>query len=119
MSAESMEVSGDALQVVLAGWLVQREGWTPAQAVQEHGVDPLLAACEREGVVSLVYARLSAMEPSHPASPELMQALAARARQCAARSLLCVSEARKVQRALAAASIPAIWLKGIALGQWL
>ena len=110
---------GEALHAVLAGWLVRREGCAPEEAVSRYGMDAVLEACEREGVVSLVYARLSAVEPSHPASPELMQALSARARLCAARSLLCLSEARKIQRALDAARIPSIWLKGIALGQWL
>lgn len=119
MSRESMVVSDDALHAVLAGWLVRREGCTPAQAVQDCGVDALLAACEREGVVSLVYARLSEATATFPVPPDLMQPLAARARACAARSLLCVSEARRIQQALDTAGIPAIWLKGIALGHWL
>lgn len=108
-----------ALHAVLAGWLVGREGCTPEQAIASHGVDAVLAACEREGVASLVHARLSGMGALHPVPPALLQALAARARLCAARSLLCMSEARKIQQALDAAGIPAIWLKGIALGQWL
>ena len=108
-----------ALHAVLVGWLVGREGCTPGQAIAIHGVDAVLVACEREGVVSLVHARLSATEALHPVPPDLLQPLAARARLCAARSLLCMSEARKIQQALDAAGIPAIWLKGIALGQWL
>ena len=115
----SHDTNEAALHAVLAGWLVGREGWTPAKAVEEHGVDALLAACEREGVVSLVHARLSEMDALHRVPVELMQPLAAHARLCAARSLLCVSEARKIHRALGDAGIPAIWLKGIALGQWL
>ena len=109
---------GEALHAVLAGWLVRREGCTPEQAIARHGVDNVLAACEREGVVSLVHARLSTMD-AHPVPVELMQPLAARARLCAARSLLCVAEARRIQQALDAARIPALWLKGIALAQWL
>jgi len=42
-----------------------------------------------------------------------------RARKTAARSRLCMWEARKIQQAPDAAGIPARWLKGIALGQWL
>ena len=108
-----------ALHAVLAGWLVGRDDCTPEQAIARHGVEVVLAACEREGVVSLVHARLSDMDGLQPVPVELLQPLAARARLCAARSLLCMSEARKIQQALDAAGIPALWLKGIALGQWL
>ena len=107
------------LHAVLAGWLAHREGCSPAEVVQRHGTDAVLAACEREGVVSLLHARLAEIAVSQPVPADLLQALAARARMCAARSLLCVSEARRIQQALDAAGIPAIWLKGIALGQWL
>lgn len=111
--------STDALRALLAGWLVGSQGCTPADAVDAHGVDAILAACEREGVVSLVHARLVEMAASHPVPDELTRGLLARARTSAARSLLCVSEARRVQRALNDASIPAIWLKGVALADWL
>lgn len=119
MSVDPHPVGAAALHAVLAGWLVPREGCSPADAVADHGVEALLAACEREGVVSLVHAHLSAMDARQPVPRELMQPLAAGARRCAARSLLCVSEARRIQQALTAAGIPALWLKGIALGQWL
>jgi len=119
MKGESVHGTREDLHSVLAGWLVQREGPTPADVVARYGMEAVLDACEREGVVSVVYARLSDVDSSDLASPEFMQALATRARLCAARSLLCVSEARKIQVALAGAGVPAIWLKGIALGQWL
>jgi len=45
-----------ALHAVLAGWLVRHAGYPPAQAVEEHGVEALLSACGREGVVSLGHA---------------------------------------------------------------
>lgn len=119
MSGNGTHASVDALRTVLAGWLVQREGCTPGEAVARHGWKAVLDACEREGVVSLVHARLCERAAIDPVPAELLQALAARARLCAARSLLCMSEARKIQQALAAAGIPALWLKGMALGQWL
>lgn len=120
MTRDPATWGGDDLHAVLAGWLVAREGCcSPSEAAETHGVDAVLAACEREGVISLVHARLSAMPATQEIPRELMQALATRARMCAARSLLCVSEARRVQQALDASGIPSIWLKGIALGQWL
>lgn len=119
MTGDGSKPGDDNLHAVLADWLVQREGCTPAEAVAHHGVNAVLAACEHEGVVSLVHARLSEMAATDPVPPALLQALATRARLCAARSLLCVSEAGKIEQALDAAGIPAIWLKGIALGHWL
>ena len=109
----------DALHAVLASVLLRREASALADVVARHGVDAVLAACEREGVVSLVHARLSESAALHPAAAELMQPLALRARQCAARSMLCMAETRRIQQALADTEIPALWLKGIALGQWL
>ena len=50
---------------------------------------------------------------------ELLEPLSTRARLCAARSLLCQAEARRIQQALSAAGIGGLWLKGIALGHWL
>ena len=119
MSGPPVPEPAITLRRLLAAWLVGRMDDTPAVAVSRHGVDAVLSACEREGVVSLVHARLSEMDALHPVPVELMQPLASRARLCAARSLLCVSQARKIQQALANAGIPALWLKGIALGQWL
>ena len=119
MNAKAATPGEAELHAVLAAWLVRAVAPTPAEAVARHGVDAVLAACEREGVVSLVHARLSALDALQPVPVELMQPLTARARLCAARSLLCLSEARRVQRALHEAGIPALWLKGIALGQWL
>lgn len=116
---EAKSAGSEPLHQVLADWLVGQGDCPAADVVARHGVDAVLAACEREGVVSLVHARMSEMGARHPVPAELLQPLAARARQCAARSLLCVSEARKIQHALDAAGIPALWLKGIALGQWL
>lgn len=84
-----------------------------------HGSDALADACEAEGVVSQAHARLSEWAGPTAAPPAAAQSLAERARRCAVRSLLCRSEAERIQRALDAAGIPAIWLKGVALGQWL
>jgi len=119
MKSEAVAASNDALHAVLAAWLVRRDDCTPSDAVSLHGVQAIAAACEREGVVSLVHARLSESSVAPTVPHELLQALAARARMCAARSLLCVSEARRIQRVLDDSRIPAIWLKGIALGHWL
>lgn len=120
MTRDPATSGGNDLHAVLAGWLVAREGCcSPSEAVATHGADAVLAACEHEGVVSLVHARLSAMPATQEVPRDLMQALATRARMCAARSLLCVSEARRIQQALDVAQIPALWLKGIALGHWL
>ena len=117
---EAKSAGSEALHQVLADWLVGRGDCSAADAVARHGVDAVLAACEREGVVSLVHARLTSPEAAaNPAPIELLQPLAARARLCAARSLLCQAEARRIQQALSAAGIPALWLKGIALGHWL
>ncbi len=119
MTAEAATTGEAELHAILAAWLVRAFAVTPAQAVARHGVDAVPAACEREGVVSLVHARLSEIDALHPVPLELMERLTARARLCAARSLLCLSEARRIQRALHEAGIPTLWLKGIALGQWL
>jgi len=119
MTLDTTATRPDVLHALLAGWLVRRGDEAPSQAVADHGVDALLAACEREGVVSLVHARLSEAAALPHVPLELLEPLAARARHCAARSLLCVSEARRIQKALDAAGLPALWLKGIALGQWL
>ena len=119
MTCAAATAGGGELHALLAAWLVRREAATPADAVALYGVDAVLSACEREGVVSLMHARLSDIDALHPVPVGLMQPLAARARLCAARSLVCVSEARKIQRALDGVGIPTLWLKGIALGQWL
>ena len=111
--------SDDALHQVLADWLVGRGSCSAADALARHGVEAVLAACEREGVVSLVHALLSEGAVHTPVPSELLESLALRARQCAARSLLCQAEARRIQQALTAAGIPAVWLKGITLGHWL
>ena len=119
MKGESDARQAQGVRALLAAWLATSTGPAPAVAVEEYGADAILAACEREGVVSLIHSRLAAMAVTQSVPPDLLQPLAARARQSAARSLLCVSEARKIQQALDTAGIPAIWLKGIALGQWL
>ena len=111
--------SREPLHQVLADWLVGRDGCTAADAIARHGVKAVLAACEREGVVSLVHARLSGDEAASLVPAEMLEPLSTRARLCAARSLLCQAEARRIQQTLSAAGITAIWLKGIALGHWL
>lgn len=111
--------SDAALHQVLADWLVGRGSCSAADAVARHGVEAVLAACEHEGVVSLVHARLSEGAVGTPVPAGLLEPLALRARQCAARSLLCQAEARRIQQALSAAGIGGLWLKGIALGHWL
>lgn len=119
MRGEVVDARQDALRTVLANWLVQRKACLPADAVLHHGLDNVLTACEQEGIVSLAHARLQELAASQPVPHELTQAIAARARLCAGRSLLCVSETRRIQQVLAEAGIPAIWLKGIAVAQWL
>ena len=108
-----------ALREVLAGWLVAREGCTPVEAVAMHGEAAIVSACEREGVLSLIHARLSDPDFPHPVPQGLRQALEALARLLAARSLVCAFETRRIQHALTEANIDGIWLKGIALGRWL
>ena len=107
------------LRSVLARWLVGRDAPTPAEAVYRHGVQAIVAACEHEGVVSLLHERLAAWPRRDEVPAEMRHALAAGARANAMRGMLCLSEARRVQQALADAGIPCLWLKGIALGQWL
>ena len=111
--------SEDALHRVLADWLVGRGECSAADAVARHGAEAVLAACEHEGVVSLVHTRLSEGVAGTPVPSGLLEPLALRARRCAARSLLCQAEARRIQQALSAAGIGGLWLKGIALGHWL
>ena len=111
--------SDDALHRVLSDWLVGRGECSAADAVARHGVESVLAACEYEGVVSLVHARLSEGAAGTPVPSGLFEPLALRARRCAARSLLCQAQARRIQQALSAAGIGGLWLKGIALGHWL
>jgi hypothetical protein len=76
----------------------------------------MLVLARAEGVVGALHQALSTGDAN---DARLAQALLEEARVAAARNLLCVAEARRVQQALDAAGIPAIWLKGIALGQWL
>lgn len=84
-------------------------------------LDPseLLAIAEREGVVSLLAERLHALSRSHSELGDLDSAFAQAARRVAGRNLLCQAECRSISAALHAASIPAIWMKGAALSQWL
>jgi len=78
--------------------------------------DRILALAKDEGVVSALHHALARGGDTGSALP---LALVDAARGAAARNMLCVAEARRIQLALDAAGIPAIWLKGIALGQWL
>lgn len=82
------------------------------------GSPSVLDTVVREGVVSLVWSRLAAGNPGLGAEPG-WQDTAMQARLAAARSLQCQAQARAVQQALDAAGIPCLWLKGLALGQWL
>jgi hypothetical protein len=107
------------VRAVVARLLVELDADALARAVAHHGTEAIVAACEHEGVVSLVHARLADLGAAEQPLQPLQHALASRARLCAGRSMLCVSEARKVQQALAEAGIPCLWLKGVALGQWL
>lgn len=119
LRAKPTELSTVTLRSAIADWMVGDGRVSPATLVDANGVEPVLAAIEREGVISLLHARLSERAAVCPVPSDLQQALATRARLCAARSLLCKSEARQIQGVLAAAEIPAIWLKGVAVGQWL
>ena len=107
------------LRKAIAGWMAGLAVASPAEMVEAYGVDGVLAAIEREGVVSLVYARLSEPGGGLNAPESLCVAIAALARHAAARSLLRLAEARRIQLALDDAGIHALWLKGMALGHWL
>lgn len=104
---------------VIAAWLVGDPAVSPEALVEVHGVEAVLAAIEHEGVVSLVHARFADPGGGWTAPEALTTALAARARESAARGLLCLAEVRRIQQALDAAGIPALWMKGMALGRWL
>lgn len=104
---------------VLARWLAGSDTPAPVEAVTRHGVPAIVATAEAEGVLNLVNERLAAWPRRDEVPAQLQQAVAAGARGCAMRGMLCLSEARRVQQALVDAGIPCLWLKGIALGQWL
>lgn len=98
-------------------WCAARLAGLPADAAHRPDAVALLALARREGVVGLLHAALVA---AHDAEDRALGAtLAGEARTAAARSLLCQAEARRVQQRLDEVGIPSIWLKGIALGQWL
>jgi hypothetical protein len=81
--------------------------------------DPLpgISFLVHEGVVGWAYARAHEAGDAVPAAWRM--SLAGPAREAAICHLRATDAARHIQRALDAAGIPAIWLKGIALGQWL
>lgn len=108
-----------ALRSAIAGWLVGDARVAPEALVEAHGIEAVLGAIEHEGVVSLVHARFADPALGWAVPTALAVPLAARARASAARGLLCLSEARRIQQVLDQASIPALWMKGIALGRWL
>lgn len=78
-----------------------------------------LQAAREEGVVSLVHAALceSVVDGSIPES--LLALFADAAREAAARGLWMLGECRRISAALSDAGVQSIWLKGVALAQWL
>jgi len=87
-----------------------------AAAYPDAGTDVVDTAV-REGVSGLVHAGLH--ETGGAIAAAKHESLADHARQGAVRHMHALAEARRIQAALDAAGIPALWLKGIALGQWL
>ena len=109
----------DPLYRWCASLLAGEDGTLPAPPP---GVEagPLLAAIERQGIVALAHARVAGAAAGREALPDgFTLALAERARDGAARQLLCMDQARRIQRALDDAGIATLWLKGAALARWL
>lgn len=79
----------------------------------------VLQVASAEGVVSLLNTRLHASPFGGSLHTTARESLARAATQQAAHSLRVVAECRKVSAELEAAGIQAIWLKGVALSQWL
>lgn len=78
-----------------------------------------VAVARAEGVVSLLYARLAAA-PSNQVGPgQSLQSLGEAARRETAHSLRVRAECLRISAALESAGIPVLWLKGVALAQWL
>ncbi len=84
----------------------------PSRFCDAHGRRAVTATAEAEGVLVALHASL-------PSDSPIRAELAPAMREAIARNLLCLVQARAIQQALDAAGIPCIWLKGIALGQWL
>ena len=119
MHAPARDQITDAQRSAIASWIVGHAGLSPAALVEAYGVEAVLAAIEREGVLSLVHARFAETRCPLEIPDALRTTVATRARASAARSLLCLAEARRIQHALDGAGIEALWMKGIALGHWL
>lgn len=124
----------------MASLLAGRQEENEAQALRPD--QPTLELVIEEGVASLLHERLAggvregadqqaaviahAAVPNSGANaqpgsfpPTFLEALKTIAREKGARHLLVLSQARRIQEALDRAGIEALWLKGIALGQWL
>lgn len=81
--------------------------------------DAALRVAHTEGVVSLVHTALLRPIMATRVPAVLLEQFAGESRACSARNLLAVAECRRISGALAKAGVPAIWLKGMALAQWL
>ena len=113
------ESPSESLRRAIAGWIGGVPGGMPSAACEHHGLDAVLSAVEREGVVSLVHAAFAGMPADAQVPAALREALAERARHAAGRSMLALAEARRIQRALDDAGIRGLWMKGVALAHWL
>ena len=81
--------------------------------------ESLLDSAQREGVVSLIAERLNAVHITSPAVEGHRQIFVEPTRRETARNLWCQAQCRAITSALGEAGIGALWMKGIALSQWL
>lgn len=91
-------------------WLLARAGHAPGDV-------PALGLLREEGVVGMAHARALAIADDVPRA--WREELAALAREAAVRHLCATAAAQRLQQVLDREGIPALWLKGVALAQWL
>lgn len=82
-------------------------------------VGTAVADARAQGVVSLINAQLEKLDSLTSLPTGWRESFLAAARAEATQSLALLGECRRVSGALVAAGIPAIWLKGVAIAQWL
>lgn len=105
----------NTLRARVAG-IVSGRSWSWPQASE---ADAFLAVVEAEGVTGLVHLAMADSPPGHEVPLEVATALRVRAQAEVARHMHATREAQRIQGLLWQAGIPVIWLKGMALGQWL
>lgn len=104
------------------GWiaaLLRGDAASGVAAGAPQDASAIVAEARAQGVVSLLNAHIATSTVAVSLGAGAREALAAAARIEAAQSLALLGECRRVSAVLAAAGIPAIWLKGMAVAQWL